>query len=68
VRGGKSSGVLGAHLELGLIGAAAEFGGRSAANQAPAEEPFIPLSDVIAVRIGNRALRNRLLCPLRFEI
>ena len=45
--------MLRAHLQLGLIGAAAEFRRRLPVNQASAEEPFVALLDVIGIGVRN---------------
>ena len=56
----EGSRVLGTHLELRLIGAATEIGGRFSANNATTEEPLVALSEVVGVGVGNGGLRDGL--------
>jgi len=56
---------LGPHLELGLIGAAAELGRGFAGNEASAEEPLIALLDVVGVGIGDWSVGDCLTSALR---
>jgi hypothetical protein len=61
---GEGCGPLRAHLELGLVGAAAEFGGRLSADEASTEEPLIALVHVIGVGIRDGSLWDSLLRAL----
>jgi hypothetical protein len=54
-----------AHLQLGLIGSAAKFGGWFPVDQATPEKPFVALFNVVGVGIGDGILRNSLFRALR---
>ena len=61
---GEGRGALGTHLELGLIGAAAEFGGGFAGDEASAEKPFAALLYVVGVGVRDGSVRELLLRAL----
>ena len=56
-----------AHLELGLIGAAAEFSGGLSGDEASAEKPLVTLLHVIGVGVRDGGLRDALLRTLSLQ-